>query len=124
MRRGELLMIFRHTRWDLPKGKLEAGESIDDCAVREVEEETGIPRPRIESRLLVTDHFYRLDGQWMRKETTWYAMSYAGDAVPVPQTEEDITEIRWVDPARLDAYLATSYPTIVDVFEAAGYRIR
>ncbi len=122
--RGGILMIFRHTRWDLPKGKLEAGERIEDCAVREVEEETGIAGVRREKRLLVTNHFYRLNGEWMRKKTTWYAMSYAGDAVPVPQIEEDITAIEWVDPAKLDAYLRTTYPTIVDVFEVAGYRIR
>jgi 8-oxo-dGTP pyrophosphatase MutT (NUDIX family) len=122
--RGEILMIFRHTRWDLPKGKLEPDERIEDCAVREVEEETGILRPERGDRLLVTGHFYRLDGEWTCKMTTWYAMSYAGDAAPVPQVEEDITAIEWVSPAKLDAYLRTSYPTIVDVFEAAGYRIR
>jgi 8-oxo-dGTP pyrophosphatase MutT (NUDIX family) len=122
--RGEILMIFRHTRWDLPKGKLEPGERIEDCAVREVGEETGILRPQRGDRLLVTSHFYRLNGEWMRKMTTWYAMSYAGDDAPVPQLEEDITAIEWVNPAKLDAYLRTAYPTIVDVFEAAGYRIR
>ena len=122
--RGGILMIFRHTRWDLPKGKLEAGERIEDCAVREVEEETGIAGVRRGEQLLITNHFYRLSGEWMRKKTTWYAMTYTGDAVPVPQIEEDITAIEWVDPAKLDAYLRTTYPTIVDVFEAAGYRIR
>jgi 8-oxo-dGTP pyrophosphatase MutT (NUDIX family) len=122
--RGGILMIFRHTRWDLPKGKLEPGERIEDCAVREVEEETGIRNPERGKKLLTTSHFYRLNGEWTMKKTTWYAMSHPGDEPLVPQTEEDITAIEWVSPAKLDAYLRTTYPTIVDVFEAAGYRIR
>jgi 8-oxo-dGTP pyrophosphatase MutT (NUDIX family) len=120
---GEILMIFRHTRWDLPKGKLEPDERIEDCAVREVEEETGIRNPVLGKKLLITRHFYRLNGEWTMKKTTWYAMSHPGGAL-VPQVEEDITAIEWVNPAKLDAYLRTTYPTIVDVFEAAGYRIR
>ena len=122
--RGEILMIFRHTRWDLPKGKLEAGERIEDCAVREVGEETGITGVDLGRKLLVTTHFYRLDGEWAAKKTTWYRMRYTGTEPPVPQTEEDIMAIEWVNPAKLDAYLRTTYPTIVDVFEAAGYKIQ
>ena len=123
-RQGEILMIFRHSRWDLPKGKLESCECIEDCAVREVEEETGITGVSLGKQLILTSHFYRLEGEWVMKKTTWFAMSYGGDAVPVPQVEEDITAIEWVSPGKLDAYLKTTYPTIVDVFEAAGYRIR
>ena len=121
---GEILMIFRHTRWDLPKGKLEPGECIEACAVREVEEETGIEGVLLGQKLLITSHFYVLNGEWVMKKTTWFAMSYGGGAVPVPQVEEGIVAIEWVSPGKLDGYLKTTYPTIVDVFEAAGYRIK
>jgi len=121
---GEILMIFRHTRWDLPKGKLESEECIEDCSVREVEEETGITDLHLGRKLLITTHFYRLNGEWVMKKTSWFSMSYAGDEKPVPQIEEDITAIEWVSPGKLDSYLRTTYPTIVDVFEAAGYRIK
>lgn len=121
---GNILMIFRHKRWDLPKGKLESNECIADCAVREVEEETGIANVRQGRKLLVTNHFYRLNGEWVMKKTSWYEMTYTGNDTPVPQVEEDITAIEWANPGKLDEYLRTTYPTIVDVFEAAGYRIR
>ena len=39
---GELLMMLRRGQWDMPKGKLDEGETIEACALREVEEETGI----------------------------------------------------------------------------------
>lgn len=122
--RGEILMIYRHRRWDLPKGKQEPGEHIQHCAVREVEEETGISDLKCERELCVTNHFYRLDGEWVMKKTTWYLMRYDGSEPLVPQAEEDITGIEWVNPGKLDEYLRTTYSTIVDVFEAAGYRIR
>jgi len=122
--RGEILMIFRHGRWDLPKGKLECSECIEECAAREVEEETGLSGVKLGPKLTVTTHFYRLNGDWVMKKTTWYAMTYEGTAEPVPQAEEDITGIEWVSPGKLDSYLRSTYSTFVDVFEAAGYRIR
>ena len=39
---GTMLLIQRNGRWDLPKGKVEPGETLLQAALREVEEETGI----------------------------------------------------------------------------------
>src|SRR4051812_48020306 len=44
---GEMLFIFRRGKWDLPKGKLEEGEDLEECAVREVEEETGLKNVKL-----------------------------------------------------------------------------
>ena len=46
----QILMIFRNNFWDLPKGKLELNEKIEDCAIREVEEETGVKELIITSK--------------------------------------------------------------------------
>lgn len=117
--RDEVLMIFRNGRWDLPKGKLEPGEEIAECAVREVEEECGITGPVLGKLLTRTYHLYELHGKWMLKRTTWYAMRHDGDGELVPQGEEGITDIRWIAPDNVRSYVENTYPTIREVFAAA-----
>lgn len=118
--RGEVLMIFRNGRWDLPKGKLEPGEEIAQCAVREVEEECGISGLKLGRLITRTYHLYELEGRWILKRTTWYAMENDGNGDLVPQTEEGITDIRWIAPDNLCSYVEDTYCTIRDVFAAAG----
>ncbi|MCC8062332.1 MAG: NUDIX hydrolase [Rikenellaceae bacterium] len=117
--RGEVLMIFRNGRWDLPKGKLEPGEEIAECAVREVEEECGISNLKLGKLLTRTYHLYELNGRWILKRTTWYAMKNDGDGELVPQVEEGITDIRWIAPDNLCSYVDNTYATIREVFTAA-----
>ena len=117
--RGEVLMIFRNGRWDLPKGKLEPGEEIAQCAVREVEEECGIAGLELGKLLTRTYHLYELRGKWILKRTTWYAMANDGAGELVPQAEEGITDIRWIAPDNLHFYVENTYPTIREVFAAA-----
>lgn len=118
--RGEVLMIYRYDRWDLPKGKVERGEDVEDAAVREVEEECGIANLTVESKLCKTYHVYTMKGRQMFKTTHWYLMRHDGSGALTPQTEEAITEARWVAPADLAACLGNTYQTILDVFRSAG----
>ncbi len=115
--KGELLMIFRRGKWDLPKGKLDAGETIAQCAVREVSEETGITG--IELGELIDTGYHEYFDEWIKetvtKETHWYAMRAPGKQVLVPQTEEDITDIRWVAGEELAKCLQNSYPNILEI---------
>ena len=94
---GTILLIKRKGVWDLPKGKLEKGESIPVCAVREVEEETGLRDLKIISSLCETYHEYKEEGKLIGKTTYWYLMN--GEDIPkqvlTPQTEEGITELTW-----------------------------
>ena len=119
---GELLMIYRRGKWDLPKGKLDEGETIEECAVREVEEETGVTD--IERGELISIGYHEYFDTYLKedviKETHWYAMKVSGKQVLVPQTEEDITEIGWVKGAELEKCLRDSYPNVVDVVRKAG----
>jgi 8-oxo-dGTP pyrophosphatase MutT (NUDIX family) len=116
---GELLMIFRRGKWDLPKGKLDKGESIEECAFREVSEETGVYNLKLGALLLVTQHEYF--DKWVKadviKETHWFRMFASGTPELVPQTEEDITAIEWTKPAEVSIRLNESYDTIKAVLE-------
>ena len=91
----ELLMIFRRGAWDLPKGKLDKGESIEECALREVREETGIDNVKLGRPLGTTVHAYREKKRCMVKTTYWYEMSTGADEF-TPQHEEDIEQVSWI----------------------------
>jgi len=119
----EILMILRLGKWDLPKGKLDEGESIEHCAVREVQEETGLQNVELRNFIGLTSHEY-FDGHLQRnviKETHWYNMYVEGVQHLTPQTEEDITDIKWIDRKDLPQYLQQSYATIVSIFKQAGF---
>lgn len=92
----EVVLIFRNGVWDLPKGKKEEGESIEECACREVAEEVGIPTPSIELFLLKTYHEYQRDGERHGKTTHWYSMKATKDETLTPEKAEGITSAEWV----------------------------
>ncbi|MEO8110157.1 MAG: NUDIX domain-containing protein [Ginsengibacter sp.] len=117
---GETLLIFRRGKWDLPKGKLDRGETLEDCALREVQEETGIQKLDLVSKICITYHTYTEFGKHILKESHWYLMNAFGEEKLVPQTEEDITEIRWVKGKAVKNYFRNTFPTIKAVFENAN----
>lgn len=93
---GELLFIHRIGRWDLPKGKIEKGESLEQAALREIEEETGLSELILEEFLNNTFHIYtERNGEKILKITYWFRMQYVGSETPKPQIEEGISEVSW-----------------------------
>jgi len=117
---GEILLIYRRGFWDLPKGKLDPGELIPECAVREVKEETGIQVLVLGPFICKTTHHYfdKWLNQDVEKHTHWYAMLSLANETLIPQTEEDIERLEWVPVDELSQYLLKTYPTIRTVFEA------
>lgn len=94
-----VLLIFRRGVWDLPKGKLEEGETIKECAVREVAEEVGVSvLPEIVFPLPETYHEYEQGGIHYGKTTHWFGMQFLSGAELTfdPQTEEDIEKVSWI----------------------------
>ena len=113
----ELLMIFRRGKWDLPKGKLDEGELIEECALREVKEETGLQNVFITNFEGTTFHEYfdKRINKDVVKETHWYKM-HADDNQPlIPQTEEDIEIIEWVEEKDVAEKLKNSYKNIAEI---------
>ena len=113
----DILFIYRRGRWDFPKGKLDPGETLDHCALREVKEETGLQHVRLIEPILTTYHAYDENGKHMLKETHWYLMHAAGDQSMKPQLEEDIEDLKWVNKKELDKYYRNTYPIIKDIIK-------
>ncbi len=120
---GEVLFIFRRGKWDLPKGKLDPGESLESCAIREVKEETGVGHLELIRFLIITEHEYVERGHSILKETHWWLMKTKGNQPLTPQSEEDITAIKWIGSVDFKIVQQNTYPTILEVLRAGGYSI-
>ncbi len=112
---GKYLFIKRFGKWDLPKGKIEKGESPELAALREVREECGLANLKIVTELQSTYHTYKLEGNRFLKKTWWFDMDYADDLVTQPQTEEGITEATWLVPSQFDMVLENTYRSIAEL---------
>lgn len=113
----ELLFIKRMNRWDLPKGKMEEGESPEKTALREVSEECGIYHQKIVKQLPSTIHLYRSpfikkSNNWVVKKTFWFEMSLDEAEHTTPQTEEDISDVKWFSSNQLKEVYDSTYRSL------------
>lgn len=92
---GELLIIERNGKIDMPKGKLDPDETIETCAVREVKEECRVKRLKITGPAVKTYHCYPYKGDYALKTTFWYPMTTEYEKKLKPQIEEGITAVYW-----------------------------
>ena len=90
----KVLLIYRKKLWDLPKGKLDKGETLKECAGREVREELGIDEVTVLDFLETTTHGYVNRGFFMVKTTHWYHMKVHTEQFH-PQKKEQITAVKW-----------------------------
>ena len=117
------LFIYRRGFWDLPKGKLDEGESLIECAKREVEEECGITVQEVTDQPFITYHTYEEKGSSILKETYWYPMKATNNQPLIPQTEEQIEAIEWADNKRIEALLQNTYTMIRDMINAKNQKL-
>lgn len=110
------LLMFRRGVWDLPKGKLDDGESSRQGAAREVQEETGV-RVSVGERICTTWHTYTLNGSRILKRTKWYRMSVIDDSRMTPQEDEGIEKLAWLDRRDTQLALTNSFSSIRYVIE-------
>ncbi len=109
---GNILLMKRLGKWDLPKGKLEKGETIEECALREITEETGASGLSVVSSFAETYHTYFRNEKWIIKHTHWYIVNCIDDTTLIPQIEEDIEHVAWVDFNSIDVLKIDTYPAI------------
>lgn len=117
---GRYLVMKRRGKWDLPKGKVNRNETIEAAAVREVTEETGLFGIAVMAPMLSTYHTYYIESVPVLKRTTWFEMLYMGDEEPIPEMEEDITEINWLKKNELPSIANNTYMAILDVLKYAN----
>lgn len=111
----EILLIKRNGYWDLPKGRMEFGEISQYTALREVEEECSVSKLEIIEDLPVTYHIYQEKGLEKLKKTFWYVMKTNDNSIPIPQTEEGITEAVYIKINEIENCYPTMYANIRDL---------
>jgi len=119
---GRILFIERLGKWDLPKGKAQKGEALQETAIREVMEECGLKTaPKIAGEQTHTYHTYHQNGRHILKHTAWFAMCYDGDESLRPQHEEDISQAVWLHESHLEVVAENTYASIKQVLRDFGY---
>lgn len=108
---GKILMIYRLGKWDLPKGKMNKNEDVQEGAIREVEEECGI-KVQVIDKLPNTWHSYAYKGNKILKKSSWFVMACLDDTLMKPQAEEFIEEVRWMTPQEVKDILKDAYGSI------------
>ena len=108
----EILFIYRNNKWDLPKGKIEGKESIEETAIREVEEETGVNGLKISKELSTTYHIFKRNGKHKIKITYWFEMKTKFNGKLFPQKNEGITKVKWFNHEDSQKALKNSYANI------------
>jgi len=118
---NKILFIYRFGRWDLPKGKMESGESPSETAIREVTEETGVSGLEIIKELIPTYHTYKLEGRRVIKKTFWFEMSFKDDTHILPQINEDITFVKWLSKKDIPWAMRDSYASVIELLTNSEY---
>ncbi|WP_104734554.1 NUDIX hydrolase [Hanstruepera ponticola] len=108
----EILFIFRNGKWDLPKGKVDGKETIEEAAIREVEEETKVRDLKIVKPLETTYHIFKRNGKYKIKITHWFEMTTTYTGKLEPEENEGITEVAWLNQSEITKALKNSYANI------------
>lgn len=111
----ELLFIYRRGKWDLPKGKMEKDEDTTTCAIREVSEETGVKNLSLKKKIGETYYNYDEFGKHYLKICHWFYLTSLAEQQLKPQTEEDITEVKWIPTSKIKEPMKNTYSSIKEI---------
>ena len=110
-RNDETLFIYRRNKWDLPKGKMDKGETIDQTALREVKEETGVKNFSIIGFKMNTYHIFKKEKNFRLKVTSWYNMLSNYEGKFIPETKEGISKVVWKNNKKIKK-IKNTFPNI------------
>lgn len=116
---GKYLFIYRNKKWDLPKGKINKKEDLISAAMREVHEETNVGDLNVKKPLQTTYHLFKSNRRYKLKKTYWYFMETTYDGLLVPQIEENIEKVIWVDKNIIPSLMQNAYLNIKLIVEKA-----
>ncbi len=112
----EILFIRRNSKWDLPKGKVEKGETFEEAAVRETMEETGVKDLQVKRFITKTFHVFKRNEKFRLKVTYWYEMYTEYDGELIPEANEGIKKVKWKNFEKAQKALRDSYENIKLLF--------
>ena len=110
-RNDETLFIYRRNKWDLPKGKMDKGETIDQTALREVKEETGVKNLSIIGFKMNTYHIFKKEKNFRLKVTSWYNMLSNYEGKFIPESKEGISKVVWKNNKKIKK-IKNTFPNI------------
>lgn len=111
----EILFIFRRGKWDLPKGKLEKKETLEQCAYREIEEETGLTGHLLKNKIGETYHSYNEFGKHILKTSHWFYFTSSDKQKLEPQKTEDITKTEWIKTQDIKLPMSNTFENIKEI---------
>ncbi len=113
---NSLLMIKRNNIWDIPKGHIEKGETLEECAIREVEEETNVKNLKINNKIGISRHLISKKNGYILKLSHWFLMTSNYSGKLKPQKSEDITKAKWIDKNSIDKYLDKAWLSLKNFY--------
>ncbi len=116
-KKNQFLAIFRFGKWDLPKGKKENDEKNEETAIREIEEECGISNLKIIGNLKTVYHTYKLNEKFILKITYWFKVFYGDNEKLIPQKEEDILDVKWINFSDKNFFIKNTYNSLKKIFQ-------
>ena len=116
MQGKKILFIKKNGRWEFPKGRLKKGSKRKNTALREIYEETGIPKGNLNiiKPLIPTHDNIKVGKNVVIKKTHWYLIEFLGDSKTklIPEKKEGITKCKWLTSSEIVLIMKDSRPLV------------